>query len=205
MTDWRRPDDYPDPAAASLHRWAWEFLCRNPAFEAAMRPAMTLQAALKAKGELPASWSEQPIGVVLRRWGIAFPILPAWRRRLRDDAPSRFAAAPYRHSAPANPGRVTLTFDVSAPIDPQLERARAMLMATQRQQFPAFKRCRIQPEMLAQYLRVLDAQAAGATRRQMLDAFSTTDADVVDERKLRYWIKRANELRDGAYRDLLQQ
>lgn len=34
VADWRKPNEYPKGARVSLRRWAWEFLRRNPAYQA---------------------------------------------------------------------------------------------------------------------------------------------------------------------------
>jgi hypothetical protein len=43
--DWRKPGDY--PPRRSLQRWAWEFLRRNPAFNAELAAATREQEAMK--------------------------------------------------------------------------------------------------------------------------------------------------------------
>lgn len=37
VANWRNPAEYPDPALAPLDRWAWEFLRRNPEYQADYR------------------------------------------------------------------------------------------------------------------------------------------------------------------------
>jgi len=70
-----------------LHRWAWEFLRRNPEFEAEMHAAIEAQRppqALHAAGKLrPLGWKQTPKGAVLFKWGDRFPSLPG-RPELRD-------------------------------------------------------------------------------------------------------------------------
>lgn len=212
--DWRNPKHYPDPADTSLHRWAWEFLRRNPEFAAEAAPAAKQQRAMKAAGTLPQFWNVMPLGAVLKRWGVLHPILREWRSHI-GDAPVRFDVAPrpVEHAevngamivfAPMRGDRLVLQFDLDAPLDPQIERARQRLVANQRMKFPALRRQRNQTEKFPLYLRVLDALAAGVTPTAILDVLSRTMPEA-DERSLRYWTKRATALRDGGYRDLLKQ
>jgi hypothetical protein len=208
--NWRDPAQYPDPADTSLHRWAWEFLRRNPVFEAQANAAITSQRALRAAGKLPEFWSKQPLGAVLKSWGVKFPILAQWRGP-EFDAPVRFDVAPrdlpcariggqMTVLAPLRDDRRPLEFDLSAPLDPQLARARLALIADQKRKFPKFRRSRNQTEKFVLYLRVLDALEMKATTAELLE-LSPGD----DERALRRWTKRAIALRDGGYRELLAQ
>jgi hypothetical protein len=189
--DWRKPADYPDPADTSLHRWAWEFLQRNP------------------------EYVKNPIS---REWGITMQLRPGGQggEAFFGDSPTRFDLAPrglketktdvgWIASASVRDDRLVLEFDLDAPIDPQLERARISLVHHQRIAFPALRRQRNQTEKFPLYLRVLDALAAGASRGEMLKEFQRHRADAVDDRTLRYWIKKSTALRDGGYRDLLKQ
>jgi hypothetical protein len=214
MNGWRDPKQYPDPADTSLHRWAWEFLQRNSMFKAEATIASKQQRTMKAAGTLPHSWSAQPLGVVLKRWGVLHPILPEWRP-LAGDAPVRFDQAPrfvgHRESngawivfAPMRQDRLVLEFDLDAPLDPQVERARHTLAANQCSKFPALRRQRNQTTKFALYLRVLDARAAGAMTKEILDVLSSQLPKTVDQRTLRYWIKSAQALRDSGYRELLK-
>jgi hypothetical protein len=193
--NWRDPADYPDPADASLHSWAWEFLRRNPQFVADL-------AGIR-EGTSPEGRA------LLRRWGIARVNLPDWPA----DSPVHFDVGP----RPVRPvkiagawfaatlnrdDRIALEFDLAAPIEPQLERARQALIANQRHRFPTLRRLRNQAEKFPAYLRALDALDAGATRREMLEQFAHEFPDL-DERGLAYWIRRARALRDGEYRALV--
>jgi hypothetical protein len=211
MPDWRDSAHYPDPADTSLNRWAWEFLRRNPTFEQEATEARKKHDEMKRAG-LPVSWSNSPLRIVLRRWGISHPILPEWKI---SDAPYHFDVAPrmtrdakvngeWIEYALQRDDRLLLEFDLDVPIDPQLERARTTLIANQRCKFPALTRRRNQAQKFPLYLRVLDAQAVSAKTRTMLDVFSK-DEQNVDDRMLGYWIRRATELRDSGYRKLLAQ
>jgi Uncharacterized conserved protein (DUF2285) len=207
------PSQYPDPADTTLHRWAWEFLWRNPKFQSEFEAAESAQLALEATGALPLAWNERPIGALAWRWGIR-RISFIWPGHEKtpvelDVAPRALAHVRIRGreqwivAAPERPDRMAFEFDLAAPIDPQLERARRALLTNQKLKFPAQNRQRVQPEKLRDYLRVLDATQADATTREMLDVFSAERADALDAKVLNRWKHRALELRDGGYRGLL--
>ena len=194
--NWRNAGDYPDPAETSLHRWAWEFLRRNPQFVAELAEIR--------RGDSPEGRA------LLKRWGIARVNLPDWPA----DSPVHFDAGPrpvrpvkiagaWIAAALDRQDRITLEFDLAAPIEPQLERARQTLAANQRHHFPTLRRLRNQAEKFPLYLRTLDALDAGATRREMLERFAHECPDGLDERGLAYWIRRARALRDSEYRALV--
>ena len=199
MIDWRDPKQYPDPADTSLQRWAWEFLRRNPTFEAEARAAVN-----QWKADEPLA--RAPLLPVLKKWGVVsagapvrFDVAPRLVRTSQQGDEVELAFTLLRAD------RLLLEFDLDAPLDPQIERARQLLVANQRLNFPALRRQRNQTEKFPLYLRVLDALAAGATHGEMLKEFQRRRADAVDERTLRYWIKRATALRGGGNRELLKQ
>lgn len=210
--NWENPAEYPDPASASLHRWAWEFLRRNPTFCEEHAAARGELVALK---ERPRFTSDRPDVIVLQRWGIDFPLLKEWYDKGMLDAPVKFALAPrdlahVKHNgvrivaAPERTDRRALEFDLGAPIEPQLERARAMLLASQKHEFPTLTRKRNRLDRFPIYLRLLDAIDAGATQRQMVEGLQSMDG-ALDERTIRRWIRVARGMRDAGYRDLLRQ
>lgn len=59
--DWRRPETYAYTAALTRAGWAWEFLRRNPAFQADL-----------ARHAPPATTKEVSERSELKRWGICF-------------------------------------------------------------------------------------------------------------------------------------
>lgn len=199
--DWRDPSHYPDPAGTTLHRWAWEFLRRNPTFETEANDAVQSQLALKAAGKLPLAWKQQPLGEQLWAWGVRRPY------------PVDFNVAPWLvnesrvgdewiNATPWRADRMVFEFDLMEPVEPQIERARRTLVVAQNAHFPIGKRKRNRPDKLRDYLRVLDAVDAGATPREMLAVFAL-EHPAINEKMLGRWKRRAVELRDGGYRELL--
>src|SRR6266536_4292564 len=162
LPDWRNPAQYPDPDSASLHQWAWEFLRRNPAFVAEAEPAGEENLAMKAAGQLPATWHKTPLGAVMAKWGIRDPNVSEWMWRVRRHKAPVFDAAPWPPTR--NPARgantYAITFDLGAPIDRQVERARSMLATQQRFHNPDFRRKRTRVAKFPLYLRILDALEA---------------------------------------------
>lgn len=197
---WRDPMKYPAAESTSLHRWAWEFLLRNPEYRRELEEAITLQKEQLGAGASPLD-TIQLIDALNARWGINS--FHNWDEEHPLDTATQFDRAPRRTvAAPTRDDRVVLEFDLDKPVDPQLERARHTLNAEQQKRFPNFKRKRNQVQKFPLYLRVLDALAAGAGPDEMLDVFATQVPEV-DERTVRYWKTCATRLRDGGYRDLI--
>ena len=219
--DWKKAADYCFPANTSLDHWAAEFLWRNESF----------LAELKAAHEEPISlnpllgWSNTPKGKVLKKWG-ASPLLPEWVKSGACDSYLAFEKYPlyvpsykvetagglftagavgqYFRVAPELPDKTVFEFDLSAPINPQIARAKAMLTALQKQDLKGklvVKKAMI--KLYPSYLRILDALTAGATKNEIVEIFSKEDAGGnygID--KLDKQIAEAKRLMENGYRTL---
>jgi hypothetical protein len=199
---WRDPTKYPDAESTSLHRWAFEFLMRNPKYLREWDEALNWQKAQLEAGASPLETVKR-IDALRARWGINS--FHNWDEEHPLDTATQFDRAPRRTVAVSTrDDRVRLEFDLDKPVDPQIERARHTLNAEQQKRFPHFKRKRNQVQKFPIYLRVLDAIAAGASLEEMLKVFAYEN-DNVDERTVSHWNTRATKLRDGGYRDLIAQ
>lgn len=210
--DWKNAADYPDPGTASMHRWAWEFLRRNLEFQGEYVKAMREHDEMEQRGEPPPlAWNQRPIGKVLRKWGVAhvpgalhdetdsffeFENFPQFLRRGEIDGQS------FEYCRPSL-SRMALAFDLSAPIQPQVERAKKLLEMNQKDRASRIegirKRNNEASKMFPVYLRVLDALNAGVTQYRIAEEFGVAD-DVA-----RNWIAKANELRGEGYRRLVEK
>ncbi len=213
---WKNADHYPDPKTTSLDRWAFEFLWRNDEFRRQFDVAAKEQAELRSAGHLPAAWNQMPTGKVLKKWGVDRPILPEWIADGLSDSPARFEVFPQHmhlatingidvRIAAANPSRVTLEFDLTTPLPPQIERASRILKLSQKSyEGPKRTQGKNSTRLFPIYLRVLDMLVAKLSRARMLEVLSADDPDGVGEDDVRNWINAAEALRDGGYRKITQ-
>ena len=101
---------------------------------------------------------------------------------------------------PEYPENLALEFDLTAPINPQIERAKKMLVAQQKRNNQGKLIVKKAIVLLYPwYLRTLDALAAGAKHSEMIEIFSAQYQDAISDDTLRNWKKEAERLRDGGY------
>ena len=227
--DWKNSSDYPPVNSTSLHRWAAEFCKRNPNFiddfEAAKKEQFS-QNCKKSLGcnETPIGWSESPTGRVLRKYGVRYPVLPQWRNTI--DTPLIFESYPrhcptyfiekpndfFNESAVGKSYIITerlddklvLEFDLSQPLGAQLKIAKSILASSQKRlESPKRTKGVAATRLYPYYLRVLDAVIAGASNNDICDKLSIDYASGVSDDTLRNWIKEAQRLRDGGYKDIV--
>ena len=213
--DWKNSSDYPseqEAKEASLDRWAWAFLARNPQFQNELTEARK-EAAPSDDGQRGLiGWSQTPIGKVLKKWGVEWPRLPEWIESGLCDSPVVFQKHPV-HAAtvkiegqfyrlmPESESRVVLEFDLTAPLPAQLTRAKKILDASKdliKEKLPAENRKQV--AMYPLYLRVLDANAAKATKAKMAEVFSHERAAGVTEKDISNWLSAAEALANDGYK-----
>lgn len=200
---WRDPTKYPLAESTSLHRWAFEFLMRNPKYLRELDEALNWQKAQLEAGASPLETVKR-IDALRARWGINS--FHNWDEEHPLDTATQFDRAPRRAFAtPTRHDRVAFEFDIDKPLDPQLKRVGHTLKAEQQKQFPNFKRGNNHVQQFPLYLRLLDALAHGATQDEIATEIGRYRRDVPDERTVRNWIRKAKALRDGGYRDLIAQ
>lgn len=166
------------------------------------------------------------MGKVLKKWGVSTPMLPQWVEQGLSDSQFIFEKFPryvFSHKVTTAGGLFTdkaigqrycvalesseksvLEFDLTAPINPQIERAKKMLTAQQKQNNQGkqiVKKAIV--SLYPWYLRTLDADAAKATHPEIIELFSKERSDAISDDTLRNWKKEAERLRDGGYRELV--
>lgn len=214
MSDWKNPENYPserEAKEASLDLWAWVFLRRNPEFIQELDAAKQDAKNNKADAKNLIGWNETPVGKVLEKWGVEYPVMQDWIDRGLNDSPVIFKrhpvhahhvkidGKPYRLMPDSNE-RVVLEFDLTAPLPDQLKRAKAILKASKEQIGSAAPPDnRKQVAMYPLYLRVLDAIAAKATTQKMAEVFSQERPGAVSEKDINNWIKAAKKLAKDGY------
>lgn len=209
--NWRSPEDYPDPKNTTADRWAFEFVSRNNKFGEELGAAISEEQQIMAgKGEPVREGEQRPVMRVFRRWGIERPNLKSWG----FDSPVKFATFPRMppvanygdvlcYVARSDEGRLTLEFDLSMPIKPQIKRAEELLKINQ-ESFSGKKQKRGAniTELFPYYLRTLDALAENAGKREIEEVFRREYSRNFDDRRLRNWKREAERLRDGGYKDI---
>jgi len=226
--NWKKADDYKFAANTSLDRWATEFLWRNPVFQKEVEAALDEpDLPSPPPGCPPIGWSEKPLGKVLKNWGVSTPMLPEWVAKGLSDSQFIFKKFPRYVSsykvtsagglftdkamgqrfcvALESHEKSVLEFDLTAPINPQIERAKKMLDAQQRQNNQGkviVKKALV--SLYPEYLRILDALNAGATHAEMMKVFGAEySAKGLGDDTLSKRMKEAKRLRDSGYRDLV--
>jgi hypothetical protein len=185
MADWKNPSDYKFTDKAQRRRWVWEFMRRNPQYRKDyaksrrawkrvprngyfFRTGVKLDTAERLSHLLGAKWWQlgeiaDPARDKIPAQLVAFPI-----RLHYSDIDTFYIEAGESGSVLQVPGYVTMTFDVSRPISPQLTRAGVILekYAAKVEKEHSVNKGRGQWPL---YLRVLDALEAGASRHEIIN------------------------------------
>lgn len=225
VPDWKKKDDYPPIRGTSPERWAYEFLRRNPEFDAKIEAANKEPVVMPDIG--PIGWSQTPVGKVLVEYGVDYPMLQEWIGQRISDSPLIFKKHPrhipsYKveksgglftdhaigkrfHVSPSLPELVALEFDLAQPINPQIARAKAILKASQGA-YKGRKRAggKSMVNLYPFYLRVLDAYAAAVPTAKICEVLSVDYRRGVGDDTLRNWKLEAERLRDGGYLEIVK-
>lgn len=223
--DWKNARDYPPVKGTSLDRWAFEFLRRNQEFVVKFMAAKS-EPKPASNGEL-IGWSQTPTGKVLKEYGVRRPMLQEWVGAGMSDSPFIFPTHPisvrscrvetagamftdeavgkYFNIALEEPDKVVLEFDLSQPLNPQLARAKKMLVANQIMHIGKKKTAKATVKMYTWYLRVLDAYSAGIHPAKICEILSQEYTDAVSDDTLKNWKKAGEFMRDGGYLDLVKK
>lgn len=233
VPDWRNPTDYRHLEDVSLHHLAWEFLRRNPVFQHEMSEAAKWDSgfdmvSLMTPPHRPCEWDQKPTGACLQKWGIRVPVLPEVREFLHSLPPMVFEEFPrtpsitewkdsqglwrHFHYTETREDRCVMEFDLTAPIGPQIQRAKERLKTGQEiygeRGKPVVRQGRKEKRVYPYYLRVLDAMLERVTDGAMVEVFSMETDPTAAKAGLdtiRNWREAAVELRDGGYRELLSK
>jgi Uncharacterized conserved protein (DUF2285)/Family of unknown function (DUF6499) len=231
--DWRDPKKYPDPDKTRLDQWAWEFLRRNEEYQQVWSQMIELhEVAHDPPPEGPGSSriarefksrdtiSSDVLRIFQQKFGIILPASPDQPRvppkflhhtvSGRDRPSLKFCPEEqsYEVKLSLEPGESLIVFNLAWPIDMQLERARACL-----KERAAYLRQLgdLQPMESANhvskfqaYLRILDANSAGASQREMAAVIyphlPNKYPDRQGENTVRHSLKRATYLCKAGYR-----
>lgn len=196
--DWRNLEDYAYTDDIKLHDWAWEFLRRNEHFQAASRKYWD--------GELDMIHAfyrfllKKPSDASLRAGHTKIFWLQYAGMHLLDDylPPEEKPRFPL-------PG-VSLFFDLTTPLEPQITLAKAYLEGKKRgydslMGVKTHPRPRPQVDKFKGYIRALDGKAAGATQEEIGSALFPEDSN--PRETARYALKKGKEMANRGYVDLL--
>lgn len=214
MANWKNKDEYPSIKGTSLDRWAAEFLYRNPIFLSEYNAAKNEEIRL-GSSRLPIGWNERPTGKVLVKYGVSLPNIwgdsihdspvfftkyPMWvgRKDLEKIDGKSYFITPFDESLSV------IAFDLSQPINPQLDRAKKMLISSQGN-FEGKKQVvrKAIVKLYPFYLRVLDAFKDGVHPHKISEVLSFEYSRGVSDDTLRNWKLKAEQLRDGGYLDIV--
>lgn len=213
--DWSNKEQYPEkPDELTYTQWAWEFLRRNKSYQADYNAVQEISDVAERQRQSTQIARQYDLAV-----GLLDPlIVTAWQlpRACIFVRYPRFSVHEEDLHAPI---KVSLTFDISLPLDAQLREAKKILhlrIEEQSKSKPRLfsevpplvqKRERISFQNLVDYLRVLDADDAGATEYDIAAiVFSELDNDNSDKyagnTRVKNHLMAAQKLRDGAYRKI---
>lgn len=226
LPDWRDEKAYTYLNDASPTQWAWEFVRRNPKYQAdydAYTKAVNEPRALPGE-----SWSDYikrakekggwqiPPATAADKLSKKYKVEPRPYDPAVKDPPIQFTEAtpeqpPWVDFGYDHPGLrhakepFHLVFDLSQPIKPQLRNAEKMMEVVQ----PAMEstedrqHSKLHTRLFLIYIRLLDADEAGAKLGEitpiLLPGVSNIDPDYLGNKRLRANLKKARELRDHDY------
>jgi len=225
VPNWKKAEDYPPVKGTSLQRWAYEFLIRNKSFNEKIAIAQK-ESAENISGEL-VGWSSTPVGKVLKEYGVEYPMLDEWLKANISDSPLIFTTYPksvgsylvdkagglfsdgaigkhYRIS-PDQDDKFLLEFDLTQPINPQIEKAKKMLIATQIARTGKEVKASASVKLFPWYLRVLDAIEAKVNKAKICEVLGGELKDAMSDDTFRNWQKSGETMRDGGYLNLVKK
>lgn len=222
--DWTKTDDYPDPSTTSMEEIAEQFMRRNLAFKQAVaqiekffRPGPPAEVPeLGLVNGIPALEYHYFGGLNQAvAWLIQEFAPKRWNDRIRPTATQSQEPPDTEHSfAPTlSQADIVVRFNPGCPIGPQLDAAKALLES---EQLALRRRGEIAPtehrklvsgaDKYRLYLRLLDAEVAGASRARMAEVLfahmPNKHPEYHGNRAVRDSLKAAKKLRDGEYRNL---
>jgi hypothetical protein len=210
MPDWRNPDDYAYAEKLRLHDWAWEFLRRSHAYRLAWDRFLIAAAADKrvayesASGEfglvepVDPDLSAAETGEVSWWEAVGVRILADWSPSTRENQPW-----------PGFPRVIGLAFDFTVPLKLQIAQAtdvlKRCLETLETIGFPMEEdpkpRVRVSRTRFTLYLRLLDAERAGASLGEMGRQLFKDHGDQRNSAKEA--LQNAKRMTESGYRDLL--
>jgi hypothetical protein len=199
VLDWRNPADYEYTAGLTLHQWAWEFLRRNPEYQATWERFKDADQATRLKAA--------------QHWGMSYlvdPDLAAPESRYGFLEAAQVTIMFSWNQVPKDDRYIVLMFDLELPATPQLIDAEGVVRTLQESRRTVRKlpvrstTARAQRDLYPEYVRVLDASSDGLGARAIGKALYPKLSDPEAQRgRVRDILDRARELAAGGYRELL--
>lgn len=218
-SNWRDPGGYPDPKRTTSGQWAWEFLRRNPDYCAGYAPIWALLDDARfvsdpAQRQIKKEQAAQLAYSLCKKFGLFEP--PGHAPDPTNDKPPGYAVAVFRgldwidgnppeHQgkiSPRAPHEILVSLDLRLSLNSQLEKLRSFYASTRQHATKSGRvegvEVRSRTEHWPLYLRLLDADASGATPKQIKAAlYSNLGAARSSLHKDR---RAAEYLRDEGYR-----
>ncbi len=185
-------------------QWAWEFLRRRADYqqdyETIVRPVLDDDGSIG---------DGRTLHLILERYGLIFPMNPAERTALDPLFADNFVSEVTDHGygpqhIEVKAGEVLISFDLNQPLAAQLQRASIVLEADQRHYLRKAGRVLLKFRERSQkwplYLRLLDAEAAGAPTAaiasRLFQGLDNSDPDYAASTAVRRSLKAAKRLQD---------
>lgn len=215
MPDWRNSADYAYAKKLHIHEWAWEFLRRSEAYIAAWRnfndnqatdPYAHYKASAKFNLQEPVD-PDLPAKEADPSWLDVIDVLLHTGDDEEDDPDIRRIL--YRPDLdPEMSWAEAYWFDLTKPIDPQVEMVRLLLKISQEIAFEAvpeakklLPRGKYQRQQFSRYVRLLDAERSGASLGEMARRLFPKAGD--PRRSAKSALRTAKEIADTGYLELL--
>lgn len=220
LPDWTDATAYPDPKNTSKQALAWEFLRRNPEYQEMWNQLQAQTASFPQKDFCKADEIRQRI----EDFGLLIPVPPTanssdadFKKRPQFATHGRSWMKPAEWPEDAepyvvdellkDPSEVMIKFDLRWSVQSQLLATTAFLKA-QTQKLKNLKilegtNHRMKPEYFADYLRLLDGEAADQTHEKMAEVIYGIFEEYPDhagKQQVSDSLKRARWLRDKGYR-----
>jgi hypothetical protein len=184
--DWTNAGHYPDPNKTSPLQWAWEFLRRNQEYQDLWEKLIESKyKRLKATKALrrPALMFERKFHITKTYFfpppcpsendptGLSFDVAFILERSPSDAGP----AIPLNYGIDS--GEMMVVFNLNYPVMRQLKVVREALLSTSKEHKNVVPKFRRRIEHYQTYLRLLDARAAGASRKEILATLYRTQTN----------------------------
>jgi hypothetical protein len=206
LSDWRGVAGYPDPdsprGTSSRHRWRWEFLRRDPAYQHAWAESRDRPARFWHERYWLRYWLTDPVDPASPK---AFFTTPRryWFIPARGENQNQTAHLEVKQEIIQRAGTALVEFDLTRPLQPQIESVGWHLQAWVEERHRRGKGFQWRPKDWLRYLRLLDADASGAPKDEIVGVLYPTLTNEFPERQqdthLRDDRRAALNLRDGGY------
>jgi hypothetical protein len=212
VSDWRNPGDYGYTERLTLHDWAWEFLRRSSEYRSDWQTLEDAKPSLSSEEYLEAAktiGSGYGLGMAIdpnlkppesdHFWMIGCSLRVLWG--MPDGTES---GLPW----PGYPTAAFLVFNLTVPIEPQLQEASRVLNRYQRELVeslgypePITPSVRPQTDKYCGYIRALDGREAGVSQKKIGEHLFPESPEPRDV--ARRALAKADKLSQGGYRELL--